>query len=72
VLELALEGDATCLKVAADRLWPALNRSELSGIEGEAIQVEAPDWTSWSTEELADLKATAARIAQKRAACAKG
>ena len=72
VLTLALEGDATCLKVAADRLWPALNRAELSGIEGEAIQVEAPDWKSWSTEELEEVRAAAARIAQMRAARAKG
>jgi len=72
VLERALAGDSTCLKVAADRLWPALNRSEFSGIDGDAIQVEAPDWTSWSTEELAELRATAERIARKRVACTKG
>ena len=38
---------------------------------GEAIQVEAPDWKEWSTEELTELRAVAARIAQKLA-CAKG
>jgi hypothetical protein len=32
VLTGAIAGDPACLKIAADRLWPALRRTELSAI----------------------------------------
>ena len=60
--------DSTCLKIAADRLWPALSRSELSGIDGEAIQVDAPDWKRFTSEELAEIKQVAAAIHARRKA----
>lgn len=66
-IKLALQGDATARKHLLERMDPALARQELTGRDGAAIQVEKPDLSHWTTEELRALDAVATQHEERTA-----
>ena len=72
-LEVTLAGDAAALRIAADRLWPALSRQEVGGQDGRAIEPDpSPDLSDLTNEELRQLEAIALAREQRAAAARNG
>lgn len=61
LLEQALKGDTSAAKLLLDRMDPLLSRRELTGHDGQPIQVGSGDLASLTTEELRQLDAVAAK-----------
>ena len=59
--EQAMSGDVSAAKLLLDRMDPTLARQELTGADGDAIRVEKPDLSHWSTEDLRELDALASK-----------
>ena len=70
IAKLALTGDpdnpltGQALRIASDRLWPALARTELSGVDGKPIAVEQAEAIAEAlpTDALHELDALASKL----------
>jgi len=60
----AMAGDASAAKTLIDRIWPALARTELSGLEGKPIAIEKAEAIAAALPDdvLAELDAMAERM----------
>ena len=64
--ELAMAGDTAAAKQLLDRMDPTLARQELTGRDGAAIQVQKPDLSALSNEDLRMLEEIAERRESRR------
>lgn len=48
----AMKGDRAAMQLMVERLWPALSRTELTGADGDAIHVKAPDLSKLTNDQL--------------------
>src|SRR5262245_29869455 len=65
IVERALAGEPVALRIAADRLWPALSRREVSGPDGDPIAVARAQESSRMRTRMRTPSRAAARLPRR-------